>query len=144
MVLLQSPLLAGAGAGLRSQITYPEEDGADVSESDLLDALRKVELDHLLERAGGDWEQPLDWVDGLTRGEQQRLALARVMFRRPAVVVLDEATASVDTAAEARIYKHLRACCATVISVGHSSSLVALHDSSLELLRDGQGGFEVI
>jgi ABC-type uncharacterized transport system fused permease/ATPase subunit len=143
MVLLQSPLLAGAAAGLRDQIVYPEEEVPGAAPSDLLDILGKVGLEHLLERAGGDWERPLDWEGGLTRGEQQRLALARVLFHRPAVVVLDEATASVDAAAEAQIYGHLRECCATVISAGHSAALAALHDSTLDLLQDGLGGWEL-
>ena len=143
MVLLQSPLLAGADAGLRDQIVYPEEDAPGAAPADLLDILRKVGLENLLERAGGDWERPLDWEGGLTRGEQQRLAVARVLFRRPAVAVLDEATASVDAAAEAQIYGHLRECCATVVSAGHSASLAALHDTTLDLLQDGLGGWEL-
>ena len=65
---------------------------------------------------GGDWLEALpDGLDtqvgeagrGLSMGQRQLVALARVLLQDPAIVILDEATASVDPLTEAQIQEGL-------------------------------------
>ena len=58
----------------------------------LADALERVNLGHLASRLG----EAADWSRVLSIGEQQRLAFARVLYNRPAIVFLDEATSATD------------------------------------------------
>jgi putative ATP-binding cassette transporter len=47
-------------------------------------------------------------IDGLSGGEHQRLALARLFLHRPAWIFLDEAMSALDTRAENHLLKRLR------------------------------------
>jgi ATP-binding cassette subfamily B protein len=78
---------------------------------DPADAIRRVGLDRLLaKRGGGD---PLDTVvvergANFSAGERQLVAFARALVRDPEILVLDEATASVDPGTEALLEEALR------------------------------------
>ncbi|MHB1872510.1 MAG: ABC transporter ATP-binding protein, partial [Steroidobacteraceae bacterium] len=76
---------------------------------------------------------------GLSTGERQRLAVARVLLGAPAVLVLDEATSNLDAAAVRSMHelidRHLGAC--TRIVITHSPGLVPNAERILEL-REGR------
>jgi vitamin B12/bleomycin/antimicrobial peptide transport system ATP-binding/permease protein len=72
-----------------------------------------------------------DWEKLLSVGEQQRLALARVLMRPRQVVFLDEATSAIDPATENALYEHLRRSGVTLVSVAHRASLLRHHDRVL-------------
>jgi ABC-type multidrug transport system fused ATPase/permease subunit len=71
----------------------------------------------------------------LSGGQRQRLALARALVRRPRLLVLDDATSSVDPQVEARILHGLRdaAQAATVIVVAYRMATIALADEVVYL-----------
>lgn len=95
------------------------------------EALMAVNLGEL----GAALDTPRDWDKALSPGEQQRLAFARVLLRRPRWLFLDEATAALDEATETRLYQLLdtRLPDTTVVSVGHRSSLRRFHPRHIEL-----------
>jgi putative ATP-binding cassette transporter len=76
-----------------------------------------------------------NWSGRLSLGEQQRLAFARILLTKPAIVFLDEATSALDSRAEERLYGILRAALwrPTVISTSHGTGLRNFHDQVLDL-----------
>lgn len=75
----------------------------------------------------------------LSGGQKQRAAIARALLRRPAILILDDALASVDTYTEERILKGLRTYTtdATTILISHRVSTVQNADQ-IAVLRDGR------
>lgn len=100
-------------------------------ETAVREALMAVNLGEL----GAALDAARDWDKALSPGEQQRLAFARVLLRRPHWLFLDEATSALDEATETRLYQLLdtRLPDTTVVSVGHRSSLRRFHPRQIEL-----------
>jgi putative ATP-binding cassette transporter len=98
--------------------------------------LRRCHLGHLVARLDEDD----DWTRILSLGEQQRLAIGRVLLNRPQVVFLDEASSAMDEGLEHAMYRLVRESLpgATLVSVGHRSSLRGFHTQELELLGEGK------
>ena len=92
-----------------------------------------------LERLESQLEQEAHWNQQLSLGEQQRLGLARALLHAPQYLFLDEATASLDEASEARLYRLLqqRLPATTIVSIGHRSTLDAFHQDNVVLTREG-------
>jgi len=129
---------------LMDQITYPRKirdpEEKEMIRPQLVETLQKSRLEYLLNRVNNDWEISYDWPEALSPGEKQRLSLARVFYRQPRFVILDESTSAVDIDVEEFMYKNIRALPGvTIVSVGHRPTLQQFHDFSL--LIDGHGGW---
>jgi len=90
----------------------------------------------LLERVGlGD--RARDRIDGLSGGEQQRVAICRALLRRPSVLLADEPTGNLDDQAAKAVMKLMlnlvRDEKKTLLFVTHSVEAAALADRRLEL-----------
>ena len=120
---------------LRRAVSYPARIGA-FSQAAVAAALGDVGLGRLVPELDVD----TGWSQRLSGGEQQRLAVARALLNRPDFLFLDEATASLDPAAEAEIYRVLRQRLpgAAVLSIVHRPEVASQHDSVLRFQQDGQ------
>jgi putative ATP-binding cassette transporter len=138
MLVPQRPYLPIAS--LRMAVSYPANDQA-YSRDDVARALEAVGLSALI----GGMDEEHVWSQRLSGGEQQRLALARALLAKPAWLFLDEATASLDEAGEARLYTMLKQQLpqTTLISIGHRSTLLAFHDVKLTLEPTGEAGMQL-
>lgn len=119
---------------LRACLCYPsDEQWFGIGEC--IEALRAVRLEALVD----ELDVHDNWARRLSPGEQQRLAFARVLLHKPDWLFLDEASASLDPANEAAMYRLLieRLPGAGIVSVAHRESLAAFHDRTLELV-DGR------
>jgi ABC-type multidrug transport system fused ATPase/permease subunit len=106
----------------------------EADDDDLWDALRKARLADLVESL----PDGLDTVVGergyrFSGGERQRLTIARLLLARPRVVILDEATASLDSTNEALVQEALAGALAgrTAIVIAHRLSTVREADAIL-------------
>ena len=112
---------------LREALAYPEsatrysteEMGRVLAEAllpDLIDELDRVDA----------------WSQKLSGGEQQRLAIARVLLKQPRWVFADEATSALDAKAEETVYRKLLAMVEKtgggIVSIAHRASVAAFHN----------------
>jgi putative ATP-binding cassette transporter len=119
---------------LKDAIVYPAPAGAFSAER-VRNALTSVGLPQLAQRLDED----AHWNRMLSLGEQQRLGLARALLHAPQYLFLDEATASLDEASEAALYRLLEEKLpdTTIVSIGHRSTLTAFHQRNVVLVREG-------
>ncbi|KAM3454404.1 hypothetical protein MY3296_003087 [Beauveria thailandica] len=102
------------------------------TEADVVDACRRARIhDHIVAASPLGYRARIgERGVRLSGGELQRLAIARVLVRRPRIVVLDEATSAVDSATEASVQHALQALAEgrAVFTVAHRlSTVVAAH-----------------
>jgi putative ATP-binding cassette transporter len=119
---------------LKNAICFPDraEDHDDEAIAALLEKVR-------LSAHVSDMHQVRMWQDELSPGEQQRVALARILLQRPTLLVLDEATSALDADNAAHFYEAVRGAMpdTTIVSVVHNEMLAAYHTHRL-LLQDRQ------
>lgn len=121
---------------LRAQLIYPSRFEKD-SDDKLLEILKLVNLENILERTDGDLSLVLDWTNILSLGEQQRVSFARLLYRNPQLAFLDEATSALDEDNEKLLYSHALEAGITLVSVGHRSTLEKFHERFLDLEMGG-------
>src|SRR5205085_2251485 len=134
-VISQDPFLFSAT--VRENITF----GApELTDGEVVAVARLAQAHEFVERL----PQGYDTVIGergitLSGGQRQRLAIARALAVDPRVLILDDATASVDATTEARIRLGLREAMKgrTTLIIAHRLSTIALADE-IVVLDDGR------
>lgn len=125
-------LLTGA---IRENIKLGRE---DVDDDEMLRAA-KVSLAHeFISRMPSGYDLVLaDRGEGLSGGQRQSIAMARALIGRPAILIFDEPTSSVDAETEARLIANLREEFEgrTLVLITHRSSMLALTDRIILLSR---------
>lgn len=121
---------------LRDQVIYPfrHEDMLEMGRNDeyLLHILHEVKLEYLVEREGS-FNAQKDWKDVLSGGEKQRMSLARVLFKNPKIVVLDESTNAMSTDIEDYLFELLQRKKITYLTLSHRPLLMKYHHRVLEI-----------
>ncbi|XP_037555465.1 LOW QUALITY PROTEIN: ATP-binding cassette sub-family D member 3-like [Dermacentor silvarum] len=128
---------------LRDQVIYPDSHlemlRRGVTDDQLARFLHLVQLDYVLERERG-WDTIQDWMDILSGGEKQRIAMARLFYRQPQFAILDECTSAVSVDVEGSMYQYCRQAGITLFTVSHRKSLWKYHEYCLYM--DGRGSYE--
>jgi ATP-binding cassette subfamily D (ALD) protein 3 len=74
-----------------------------------------------------------NWSETLSGGEKQRLAMARLLYHRPAFAVLDECTSAVSADGELKLYRECVAAGITLLSIAHRPALKHFHKRVLHI-----------
>jgi ATP-binding cassette subfamily B protein len=100
MVLQDTWLFTGT---IRENIAYGRE---DATKEDIVRAAKAAQADHFIRTLPESYETVLNQeTTNLSQGQKQLLTIARAFLADPAILILDEATSSVDTRTEVLIQK---------------------------------------
>ena len=124
-------------ASLRDNIAYANPGASDAQ---IGDAARRAELDVFVEKLPDGYDTMVG-ERGLTLsgGQRQRVAIARALLAQPRILILDDATSSVDATTEVRIRRALAEAMEgrTTIVIAHRLSTLALADE-IAVLEGGR------
>jgi ATP-binding cassette subfamily B protein len=102
--------------------------------------IRLVQIDRFIDSLALSWETRIgrDGV-GVSRGQAQRILIARALYRDPQYIFFDEATSALDAETESMIVNDLRAALRnkTVVVIAHRMSTVR-HADQIIVLEDGR------
>jgi len=112
----------------------------DADAQDVIEAARRADVHEIIGRMPFGYETHIgDANFVLSGGQRQRIALARTLFGRPRLVVLDEPNSNLDQAGETALVQAIQAAKedgATVVIIAHRPSVLATVDKVL-VMRDG-------
>jgi ATP-binding cassette subfamily B protein len=112
----------------------------EASDEECIHAAELADADHFIRQLPQGYQTKLSERAGnLSQGQRQLLAIARAILANPSILILDEATSSVDTRTEARIQKSLLR-----LMEGRTSFIIAHRLSTIRdadnvvVIRDGE------
>jgi putative ATP-binding cassette transporter len=124
---------------LRDALAYPQP-ASDYTDAALREALEAALLPQLVNRL----DDADAWSQKLSGGEAQRLAVARVLLKKPKWIFADEATSALDEAGERKVYEQLRAQAlqagGALVSIAHRPAVAAYHDKRWTLVPNTATG----
>ena len=122
---------------IRSNILLRKE---DVTDEQVMEACRYVNADRFINRLEKGLDEPVrERGNNFSAGQRQLLSFARTIIHKPAVMILDEATANIDTETELLIQDSLEKMknIGTMLIVAHRLSTIQ-HADNIILLSHGQ------
>ncbi|MEM5232035.1 ABC transporter ATP-binding protein [Enterococcus faecalis] len=129
MVLQNTWLFEGTVA---DNIAYGKK---DASREEIIEAAKIAQCDHFIRTLPQGYDTIISSENGaLSQGQQQLLTIARIILANPPVVILDEATSSVDTRTEAHIQKAMETVTENRISFVIAHRLSTIENADLILV----------
>jgi ATP-binding cassette, subfamily B, bacterial MsbA len=120
---------------IKSNISYGND---NVLDSQVLDAIKSANLENLINKLS-DGINTIIGENGvkLSGGEKQRLSIARAIIKNPEILILDEATASLDSDSEKKVHKAINNLIKdrTVIIIAHRLSTIINADNILVFMK---------
>ncbi len=132
--VLQTPHLFSGS--VRDNLRYGRENASD---EEIMEALRLVKAEEIVARMGGLDAEVGEGGSALSTGEKQLLSFARALLADPKLLILDEATSSIDTMTEKAIQEAIK-----VVTSGRTSFVIAHRLSTIIgadlilVVRDGK------
>ncbi len=121
-IVLQTPALFMGT--LKSNVTFER----DYSDEDVKKVIEAVGASYMLDKYKEGLEMPISFRgENLSLGEKQLIAFARILLRNPRILVLDEATANIDSETETKIKKAM-----DVIAKGRTTFIIAHRLSTIQ------------
>ncbi len=118
---------------VRTNLTLHDD---SIPEEEIADACRYVSADTFIDRLPKKYEEPIiARGENLSQGQRQLLSFARTVLHHPRILILDEATANIDTETEAVIQQSLEKLrtIGTMLVVAHRLSTIRGADRILVL-----------
>lgn len=134
-VLMQDPFIF-KGTVLEN-IRYGREDATD---EECIAAAKLIHADECIKRLSGGYQHMLDERGaGLSAGEKQLISFTRIILKNPSMIILDEATSSIDTETEILIKRALDVIIKdkTAFIVAHRLSTIRNADRILYIANKG-------
>ena len=142
-------------------VRYNLDPFGTAKDEELWEVLKKVQMDDVIaELPGGLQYECAEGGENFSQGQRQLLCIARALLRKPKILVMDEATASIDNSTDAIIQTMIRQNFqdATVLTIAHrlntimdsdrvlvlDDGYVAEYDSPQALLRKPDGLFRAM
>ena len=122
---------------IRSNILLREE---GISDEEVMEACRYVNADSFINKLESGLDEIVrEWGNNFSAGQRQLLSFARTIIHKPSVMILDEATANIDTETELLIQDSLEKMknIGTMLIVAHRLSTIQ-HADNIILLSHGQ------
>lgn len=134
-VLMQDPFIFKGS--VIENIRYGRLDATD---EECINAAKYIYADEFIERLPNGYNEELEERgEGLSAGEKQLISFARIILKNPSVIILDEATSSIDTETENMIQKALDVVLSekTAFIVAHRLSTIRNADRILYIADKG-------
>ena len=112
----------------------------EISDEEVMDACKYVNADHFINKLdNGLYEEVRERGNNFSSGQRQLLSFARTIIHKPAVMILDEATANIDTETELLIQNSLEKMMniGTMLIVAHRLSTIQ-HADNIIVLSHGE------
>ena len=125
-------------ATLRENLTYGVKGG--VEDREIMAAVRMALLDEVVERLPEGLDSMVEERgNNFSGGEKQRIAICRILLRKPAIVIFDEATSALDSASEEMIQRTIEQVMEepTSILIAHRLSTV-IHADTILVMKEGR------
>ena len=113
----------------------------DISDDEIVSALKQVEAWDFIKDLPDKLNTSLGVAGGkLSGGQRQRISIARALVRKPSLLIMDEATASLDPKTELEIFKTLKklAKTMTIIAISHQNIMKQQADIVIDLAEKTQ------
>ncbi|MCK1230982.1 ABC transporter ATP-binding protein/permease [Streptococcus uberis] len=125
------------GASIKENLQFGN---LEASDTDIIDAAKTANVDHFIRTLPGGYDMVINQESSnISLGQKQLLTIARALLANPKILILDEATSSVDTRLELLIQKAMK-----VLMQGRTSFVIAHRLTTIQeadkilVLKDGR------
>ncbi|MBD0393252.1 MAG: ATP-binding cassette domain-containing protein, partial [Microcoleus sp. C1-bin4] len=124
-------------ASVRENIAYAKP---DATEAEIVEAAKGANAYEFIEQLPKKWDTQIgDRGQILSGGQRQRISIARALLQNPEILILDEATSSLDTVSEKYVQAAIEklSCDRTTLVIAHRLSTVQ-KANKIAVIKDGQ------